>query len=326
MNSNFDTPLIVVFGGAGYIGAVLTRMLLADGYRVRVFDNFLFGDHGIQDIVGHERLEIMRGDLSDTCSVSSACRNAEAVILLAAIVGRRGVDIRHPIMRDINFLASSVVLDAAIEHGASRFVFASTDSVYGVQSGLMYETATPEPVTLYSRLKLRMEERVVNARGRGFHPTALRIATCHGYSPRMRFDLVANGMVRDAVCRKTITVIGGEQWRPLVHVEDVARAFLSCIRAHVNLVSGEVFNVGSNEQNMQVREVAKLVHQAVPEADIHFIEEAPDLTDYRLSCSKIEKILDFHPRWTLEASIAQTRDMLRQGEFGEPYRLKYQNT
>ncbi len=326
MSSNFDGPLVVVFGGAGYIGSVLTRLLLENGYRVRVFDNFLFGDHGIQDIAGHERLEIMRGDLSDTCSVSTACRNAEAVILLAAIVGRRGVDIRHPIMRDINFLSSTVVLDAAIEHGASRFIFASTDSVYGIQSGLMYETATPEPVTLYSRLKLRMEERVISAKARGFHPTALRIATCHGYSPRMRFDLVANGMIRDAVCRNVITVIGGEQWRPMIHVNDVARAFIACMLAHVNLVSGEVFNVGSNEQNVQVREVAKLVHKLVPEADVDFIEDAPDLVDYRLSCSKIEKILDFRPEWTLEGSLTQTKEMLEREAFGEPYRLKYQNT
>ncbi|MCB0346728.1 MAG: NAD(P)-dependent oxidoreductase [Bdellovibrionales bacterium] len=326
MKNNFDAPLVVVFGGAGYIGSVLTRLLLKDGYRVRVFDNFLFGDHGIQHIASHEGLEIMRGDLGDTCSVSSACRNADAVILLAAIVGRRGVDIRHPIMRDINFLSSSVVLDAAIEHGASRFIFASTDSVYGIQSGLMYETATPEPVTLYSRLKLRMEERVINARTRGFHPTALRIATCHGFSPRMRFDLAANGMIRDAVCKRVITVIGGEQWRPMVHVDDVARAFMACMLAHENLVSGEVFNVGSNEQNVQIREVAKLVHKLVPEAEVNFVEDAPDLVDYRLSCSKIEKILDFKPQWTLEASITQTKEMLENGDFGEPYRLKYQNT
>lgn len=322
---SFSAPLILVHGGAGYIGSVLVRRLLLDGYRVRVFDNFLFGDDGVADLED-PHLEIIEGDICDTKAVSAVTRDAEAVILLSAIVGRRGEEVERANIREVNFLASTVALDAAIEHGASRFIFASTDSVYGLQSGVMYETGTPEPVSSYSRLKLRMEERIINSRKRSFHPTALRISTCYGYSPRMRFDLVANSLIRDAVCKGSIDIEAGEQSRALIHVDDSCSAILAALRAHVNLVSGEVFNVGSNSQNVTLNQLVNIVRSLVPETQVNFIEGEPDLTDYHLSCSKIEKILDFTPKWTVEDSMLRLRDMLLQGVFPDPYSLKYQNT
>ncbi len=316
---------VVIFGGAGYVGSVLTRKLLESDFRVRVVDNLLFGDAGLRGL-SHPNLEILSADICNIQEVSAAAAGAETVILLAAIVGRRVSEIALSNMRDVNLLASSVVLDAAIEHGANRFIFASSDSVYGVQSGVMYETATPEPVSLYSRLKLRMEERVIGAKRGSFHPTALRIATCHGYSPRMRFDLLANTMIRDAVCRRRVLIHGGDQYRALVHVEDVARAIVSVIEAHSGLVSGEVFNVGSNDQNVQIIQVANLVKSLVPETEIDILEEDPDLSDYHLSCSKIQKVLNFTTRWSLEKSLAEVRDMLVLEKFGDPYSLIYRNT
>lgn len=317
--------IVTIFGGAGYIGSHLTRHLLAEGFTVRVFDNFLFGSEGLEGIRS-PRLQIIEGDMTDIKSVSFAIRGAETVVLLAAIVGHRVEDVKWINTRSINLLASSVVLDASIEHGVDRFIFASTNSVYGVQSGVMYETTIPEPVSLYSRLKLRMEERVINSKRRSFHPTALRIATLHGYSPRMRFDLVANALVRDAVCKKELRIESGEQYRALLHVEDCARAFVSCIKAHVNLVSGEVFNVGAKDQNVQITHLANIVKTLVPETNVTFTEAEPDLIDYHLSCSRIEKILDFQPRWTIEKSLEQIRDMILAGRFRDPYSLKYHNT
>ncbi|MFN8391003.1 MAG: NAD(P)-dependent oxidoreductase [Bdellovibrionota bacterium] len=321
-----DAPIVTVFGGAGYIGCILTRMLLDEGYRVRVVDNFLFGDHGIRFLAESPLLEIIEGDITDTKTVSTAINGAETVILLAAIVGHRIADLHGLDPRPVNLLASSVVLDASIEHGVNRFLFASTNSVYGVQSGVMYETTIPEPVSLYSRLKLRMEERVINSKRRSFHPTALRIATCHGYSPRMRFDLVANSLMRDAVFKKEIRIASGEQWRALIHVEDTARAFLSCIKAHVNLVSGEIFNVGCRDQNVQINHLANIVKTLVPDTNITFYESDPDLVDYHLSCSRIEKILDFEPRWTIEKSMEELRDYLLSGRIGDPFSFQFQNT
>ncbi len=324
--SGFDEPhLVTIFGGAGYIGSVLTRLLLNEGYAVRVYDSFLFGYDGLEGI-DSPLLQVVEGDISDTRGVSSAIQGADTVVLLAAIVGHRVADIQGLDTRTVNLLASSVILDASLEHGASRFLFASTNSVYGVQSGVMYETTIPEPVSLYSRLKLRMEERVINARKRSFHPVALRIATCHGYSPRMRFDLVANSLMRDAVCHNRIEIESGEQCRSLIHVEDTARAFLHCIKAHVNLVSGEIFNVGAKDQNISVNQLANVVKTLVPDCSVIFHEGEPDLVDYHLSCSRIERILDFAPKWSLEQSMQQLRDVLVSGKLGDPFSMKYHNT
>lgn len=322
---DFDDGIVTVFGGAGYIGSVLVRLLIESGYRVRVFDNFLFGSDALQGLES-PHLEIIEGDLCDTRAVSAAINGADTVILLAAIVGHRVQEISWVDMRSVNLLGSSVVLDASIEHGVSRFVFASTNSVYGLQSGVMYETTIPEPVSLYARLKLRMEERIMNAKRRDFHPTSLRIATCHGYSPRMRFDLVANALMRDAVVKHEIQLVGGEQYRAFIHVEDAARAFLACIKAHVNLVSGEVFNVGAKDQSIQINQLANLIKNLVPETTVHVSEGEPDLVDYHLSCARIEKILDFAPQWTIERSMTNLRDHLRSGALSDPYSARYHNT
>ncbi|MCC6220904.1 MAG: NAD(P)-dependent oxidoreductase [Deltaproteobacteria bacterium] len=318
-------PLVVLFGGAGYIGSVLARRLLLENFRVRIVDNFLFGNSGIREIASNPQLEIVSADICDTHALSSATKGADVVVLLAAIIGRRKEPVERADMRDINFLASSVVLDAALEHGASRFIFASTDSVYGLQSGVIYETTTPEPVSLYSRLKLRMEERVINADSRYFHTTALRISTCHGYSPRMRFDLVANTFIRDAFFKNEIRVEGGNQYRSFVHVDDVARAFTSCIKAHANLISGEVFNIGSHGQSVQIKHLANIVKTLKPEINVLFEEAEVDMSDYYLSCSKANKILDFSPAWTLERSLQEVLTSLEAGEFPDAYNFKYYN-
>jgi len=317
--------LVTVFGGAGYIGAPLVRLLLQNGYSVRLFDNFLFGYDGIQELP-RSNLEIIEGDICDIKAVSQATNGADTVVLLAAIVGHRVEEIMRADMREVNFLASSVVLDSAIEHGAGRFLFASTDSVYGTQRGIMYETGMPDPVSAYSRLKLRMEERVINSKRRDFHPTALRVATCYGYSPRMRFDLVANSLIRDAVCKKHLSISNGEQVRALIHVDDVARAFLQCIKAHVSLVSGEVYNVGVQDQVYQVNQLANIVKGLVPDCVIESTEGEADLLDYKLSCTKIAKVLDFNSQCSVEPTLAQLRDMLLEGRFGDPYSPKYHNT
>jgi nucleoside-diphosphate-sugar epimerase len=324
-SNNSDLPIVAIFGGAGYIGSVLTRQLLELGYPVRVFDNFLFGDDGVKDLK-HPNLEVISGDICDIKAISSACENAEVVILLAAIVGHRVRPMKWQTTRTINFLASSALLDTAKEHGVSRFIFACTDSVYGLQQGLIYETGTPEPVSLYSRLKLRMEERVIKAKTGGFHTTSLRVANCHGLSDRMRFDIIVNGLVRDAITKKQITLDSGEQVRSFIHVNDAAQAFISCVKAHENLISGEIFNVANSAQTVSLSYLANLVKSAIPETSVMMLDEIPDLVDYQLSCSKIEKLLDFTPKHTIQESIIEVRDALLAGRFPDPYSLRYHNT
>ena len=317
-----EASLVTVFGGAGYLGSVLVRFLLAEGFQVRVFDNFLFGADGISDL-DHPSFEVIEGDINDIAAASSAISGADSVILLAAIPGRRIHEFDHRAMRDTNLLASSVILDAAIEHGVTRFIFTSTDTVYGTSSGVIYETSIPEPVSLYARLKLRMEERVVNQRKKSFHPTVLRIGTCHGLAPRMRFDLLPNRLLRDALLNGEIEIDSGEKWRAYIHVEDAARAILTCMNAHVNLVSGEVFNVADKNQCIPLNQLVNMVRAVVPECKVSFSGLAPDLVNYRLSSSKIEKILDFAPRHSLEQSLREMKEAIDSGVFGDTTCLKY---
>lgn len=323
--ASYSDKIVTVIGGAGYLGAYVIRQLLQEKYFVRVFDNFTYGRTAVEGLK-HENLEIIEGDICDIRAVSKAISGSETVILLAAIVGRRVEDIPRQYMREVNLLASAVVLEASIEHMADRFIFASTDSVYGVQSGVMYESGTPDPISLYSRLKLRMEENVIKKKKRTFHPTILRIATCYGYSPRMRFDLVLNTMVRDAVLKKEITVEGGEQSRALIHVDDAARAIVSCVKCHVNLISGEVFNVGAPEQVLQLNQLANIIKGIVPGSTVKVIEGDPDLVDYHLSCSKIQKILDFTPKWSINQGIEQLKQVLLESKFTDPYDPRFYNT
>lgn len=324
--SNENLEHIVVFGGAGYIGCPLVKLLLNEGYRVTVFDNFQFGSEGIFKLK-HPNLKIIEGTICDTIAVSAVVKNSDAVVLLSSLVGHRVREVPSGTMRAVNFLASTVVLDAAIEHGVPRFIYASTNSIYGARSGLFYETTIPNPVTLYARLKLRMEERIISEKKKGvFHPTALRIGTCHGLSPRMRFDLVINSMVRDAVINKEINIIGGEQMRAFIHVNDVAEAFLKCLRAHENTISGEVFNVSNNEQNLSINQLANIIKRIIPEIKVNVLPGEPDLTGYRLSTKKIEQALSYTAKTPIEESIESIKGALLEGTFKDTYSLLYNNT
>ena len=320
------TQRVLVVGGAGYLGSALVPLLLENGYEVRVFDNFLFGADGLKEVAEHENLRIIEGDLCDVRAISSAINGCDAVILLAALVGHRARDGQWTDMRNTNLLGSNVVLDAAIEYGVDRFLFASTNSVYGLQAGVMYETSLPEPVSLYSRLKLRLEERIMRRKRGDFHPTSLRIATCHGYAPRMRFDLLANSLLRDATCRGKITIANPDQWRAQIHIEDAARAFISCLQSHTSLISGEIFNVGASDQNLQTSQILQIIKQLVPECEIEEVHAEPELIDYRLSCSKIERVLEFKPQRSMHESLTEMHALLSKEAFGDPYSLRYANT
>ncbi len=322
-----DFNNVVVFGGAGYIGCITVELLLKQGFNVTVFDNMLFGSAGLDHLKTNTKLKIIEASICDTVAVSAAVKGAEAVILLAAIVGHRVKEVPATLMRTTNFLASTVVLDAAIEHGVSRFIFASTNSVYGAESGLFFETSMPSPVSLYARLKLRMEERIINAKKRAsFHPLALRIGTCYGISPRMRFDLVVNSLIRDAIETGELTIESGEQMRAFIHVKDAANAIVLSLLAHENLISGEVFNLAANDQNLQINQVASIIKEMMPEISVKILPGEPDLASYKLSSKKIEKVLDFKPVLTIEDSLVEIRSAFEQGLYKDTQSPRYNNT
>ncbi len=322
MNDSSTTVLLI--GGAGYLGSVLTPILLDQGYNVKVYDNFLFGSVGL-DSIKHPNLKIIKGDICNVKAISKACEGVDSVVLMAAIVGRRLNDVQRSTMRDINLLASSVVVDAAIEHGVERFIFTSSDNVYGTASGVIYETAVPEPKTLYSRLKLRMEERIINAKNRDFHPSILRIGSCFGFSPRMRFDLPANQLLREAAIKKEIHLPSGEEKRAFIHVKDAARAIYLCLSGHLNLVSGEIFNICGEGQCVSMQEVTNKISSLLSDTSVTTGGKTAEVNDYKLSSSKIVKLLDFETEHDIESGLAEVLEAIRSRQVADPYSLQFNN-
>lgn len=319
---------VSVIGGAGYLGGALVPLLLNAGHQVTVFDNLSFGSEAVAPLLSHEGFKLQAGDLRDIGAVSAAVRGQDAVILLAALVGEPACDRDPAETVDINYLGTINAMRAARHFGVKRFIFSSTDSCYGAQENINLTEESPmRPISLYAELKARVEAEflALAPAGGDFQPVILRLATLYGLAPRMRFDLVINLLTREAVVGPGAKIFSGEQWRPLVHVRDAARAFALALSAPADKVSGQVFNVGSNEQNVQFKHLRDILLKAIPGAKIETVAQAPDLRDYHVCFDKIKKAFDFRPEFRPEDGIVEISSALRQGLLGDPYDRKYRN-
>ena len=316
---------VLVIGGAGYIGSVLTRMLLDAGYETTVFDRLLFGPESLVELEGRPGYRLIEGDLRDTAAVSEAVAGQDAVAVLAALVGEPACDRDPKETVDVNYLGTMAAAQAARYHGVKRLVFASTDSCYGIQEGILYEDSPLNPISLYAELKKRIEDEFLSLGGNGFSPVILRLATVYGLSPRMRFDLIINILTMHAVVNGKIKIFGGKQWRPLVHVEDVARGFMAALAAPVEKVKNQVFNIGSNEQNYQIGTLGELVKNSLPEVVIETIDQPPDLRDYHVNFDKAEKVMGYQAKKTIDDGIREIEAALKAGRLPDPTSPKYRN-
>ena len=197
--------------------------------------------------------------------------------------------------------------------------------MYGVQEGFIDEEAICKPASLYASLKIRLEEELRALSSPVFHPVILRKATVYGLSRRMRFDLILNILAAHAASTGTITIFGGEQWRPMVHVKDVARAYVLAVEMPSGKVAGHTFNVGCSTQNYQIGKLGELVRAVVPDVNIETIPEAPDLRDYHVNCDKIRDALGFRVRQTCQDGIREVFDAVRSGHFGDLQDARYRN-
>jgi nucleoside-diphosphate-sugar epimerase len=269
---------VLVTGGAGYIGSVLTSHLLQVGHRVRVLDALMFGGESLLGVYDHSDFEFVRADVREAEEVAPALEGVDAVIHLAAIVGEPACRMYAELARTTNLDATISLVDQAKREGVSRFVFTSTCSNYGISdiSILAGEEMPLNPISLYSETKVEAEKYVVGAADDTFCASVLRLATAYGLSPRMRFDLLVNELVRDAVSRKWVVLYGPESWRPFVHVKDVARAFETVLEAPGDVISGSTFNVGADSENYQKVQLAELIKKHVPYADMEIMDRKSD--------------------------------------------------
>lgn len=315
MTQNFLRPddLVLVTGGAGYVGSHLVRMLLERGYRVRVLETFLYGNAGLRGIRPHPRLEVQYGDICNIRDMMRAAGGARAVVALAALVGDGACEIDREETTSIN-IESTKLLSHVVRHhpDLERVVFASSCSVYGATEGLILnEGSRLNPVSFYARSRI-VSEGILRRELDGRSVVMLRLGTVFGASARARFDLMINTMTCRAVRDGVITVTGAEAWRPHVHVRDVAEAFLVATQAPSELVSGETFNVGSNENNYTIGATAELVAARIPGTRIETGGRVDDLRSYRVSFDKIRHVLGFEPSTTIEQGVDEIRSLLEK--------------
>ena len=299
---------VLITGHNGYIGSVLAPLVQAAGHDVVGLDTFLFE----QATFGEDGPDIdaLRMDLRDVQVAD--LRGFDAVMHLAALSNDPLGDVNPQITYDINHLGSVRLARLAKAAGVERLVFASSCSLYGVAGDeMLTEEAAFNPITPYGVSKVLFERDVATLADDDFSPTFLRNSTAYGVSPRLRADVVVNNLVAIAFATGEVLIQSdGTPWRPLVHVEDIARAFLAVLHAPRELVHNEAFNVGRSEENYRVRDLGHLVEQVVPGSKVKYADGGgPDPRCYRVDCSKLMRTLpEYRPEWTVRRGMEQLRD------------------
>lgn len=316
---------VLVIGGAGYIGSILVRQLIKRGYNVTVLDALIYGDEGIRVLHGSPGFNFIKGDLRDIEAVVGAMQGMDSVIHLGALVGDPACAIDEKLTLEINLTATRMISEVAKGYGVQRFLFASTCSVYGASEELLNEKSTLNPVSLYAKSKIASEEVILRLADDRFAPTILRFATIFGVSPRLRFDLVVNFLTARAMAEKSITIMGGQQWRPFIHVADAADAIVRCLEAPAIVVRGEVFNVGSDAENYQIAQIGELVKRVIPDVEVITAGGDADRRNYRVSFRKFEGHVGFVPTRTVASGIDEIKQAVEQGIVGNYLSPKYSN-
>lgn len=303
---------VLVTGGAGYVGSALIPKLLAAGHRVKVLDLYLFGDNVLQAVADNPRLEQIKGDMRNRALLEKSLPGCDSVIHLACISNDPSFELNPELGKSINYDAFLDLVAVSKDSGVGRFIYASSSSVYGVKKEEnVTEELALEPLTDYSKYKAMCEDVLLKEQSRDFTTLVLRPATVCGYAPRLRLDLSVNILTNHAVNKGKITVFGGTQKRPNIHVEDMTDLYVQTLAEPDERIAGKIFNAGY--ENHTMNEIASLVKEAVggnPE-----VATAPtdDLRSYHISSAKIARELGFKARHSIKEAAAGLAAALRDG-------------
>jgi nucleoside-diphosphate-sugar epimerase len=298
---------ILVTGGGGYLGTVLVPQLLKKGYSVRVLDSFFFGNFLPYD---HKNLEIVKGDIRNEKTAAASLKDIEYVIHLACLSNDPSSDIDPELTREINYTAAINLIKLSRESGVQRFIYASSSSVYGLkQEEKVTEDLPVNPISLYSELKIRVENFLFGIKDTNFTATAVRSATICGFSPRMRLDLLVNILTVSALANGAILLDGGDQVRANIHISDISNFYMMLVEADPALINNQAFNI--NDSNSSVLDMAKKV-QSLIKCKIEYSNKV-DPRSYKLNDDKARRVLGFKNNYSIDQAIKDIKRSFYEG-------------
>jgi len=326
--SEIKKPHILVVGGAGYIGSVLTSFLLKKGWMVKVVDKLLYEKNSLNKFKQNKNFSLIKKDICDLSVQIEVIKDIDCVVFLAEIVGDPSCAAKPEDALKTNYLAVSSLANLCSYMNINRFIYTSSCSVYGSNNsvdGFLNEKSPLNPVSLYARIKLMSEKILLSQSNYFFSPTILRLATVCGPSFRNRFDLVVNTFARNAFFSGKIKINGGSQWRPNIHVEDVAEAIIKVIEAPIEKVENQIFNLCNDSQNFMINELGKKTKSAFPKCKIIKSNKNFDKRDYKVVSNKIKKLLNFEATKTVENVLTEFKKIFEKKKTFKPYQKKFSN-
>ena len=312
---------VLVVGGAGYVGMVISEMLLSDGYRVRCIDDMVYRQTiDNEHILSNQNYQFLKVDLRDHHRFDEIFDGVSDVVILAGLVG-------DPITKKYPVLAYSVneegmveLINTAKSRAVGKLVFVSTCSNYGLitSNELADENHPLQPLSLYSKAKVAIERYILDTKfSTGCCPVILRFATAFGLSPRMRFDLTVNEFSRDLALGKELLVYDADTWRPYCHVKDFGRLVGTVLESNNSEVCGQVFNAGGNDNNATKRMLVELIQKRIPNSRVVYKSHGTDPRNYRVDFSKVKAVLGFEPRYSIEQGVDEIISEVLAGKFPE---------
>jgi len=308
---------VLVTGGAGYAGSALVPELLKNGYNVTVLDTFWFWESPEQfskslGVENNPNLKIVKGDLRNKEDIKKSLIDVDSVIHLACISNDPSSELDPEMTFSVNYDGSINLIDLSKEMGVKRFIYASTSSVYGVKKEKeVTEDLELEPLTQYSRLKVEIEHYLMHSLGDNFKGVIIRPSTICGYSPRQRLDVVVNIITNLAVNKGKITVFGGNQLRPNIHIKDMVRLYELLLEVPIDKINKKIYNAGY--ENLKVLEIANLVKEVVVDVEIE-IKESDDLRSYHVCSDKLKNELGFESKHTVKEAINELKEVFKNGK------------
>jgi nucleoside-diphosphate-sugar epimerase len=319
---------ILIIGGAGFLGSALVRLLSEEDYSITVLDRFIYGPRSLSQAPSHGDLRIYTGDVRDEETLEELMRGKETVVNLASIVGDEACLINREATWEINVESVRLISNIARKTGVQRIIQASTCSTYGKNGGEFLKEDTPlAPLSLYAESKVESEKLLLKETIGGMDPPCciLRLSTLFGFSRRPRFDLVVNTLTAHAWKRGRITIYGGNQWRPLLHVGDAARAIKKVIEAPRKLIAGKIYNTGHDNLNLTINQIGQTIKEILPETEIEVDSRVIDQRNYRVDFSLIRGDLHFTPEYSVSNGIFELIHALDTDNLIDPELPVYSN-